>query len=90
MQQLDAGAWRGALVGVRELRMYFPCVSKRAFDAAMLQASREGVITLHRHDYVASLTQPELSDLVHSPADDSWSTERFPGAYFCGVAIRQS
>jgi quercetin dioxygenase-like cupin family protein len=90
IRDLDPGAWRGALVSVQELRREFPRVSKQEFDASVLDLARQGVLSLHRHDYPASLSVAELAGLVHSPVNDSWSTDRFPGAYFCGVAIRQS
>lgn len=90
MRQIDPGADRGALVTVRELRSLFPRCGKAEFDRVCLHLARAGVLSLHRHDYVASLTADELAELVHSPAEDSWSTERFPGAYFVGVALRQS
>lgn len=79
MKQIEPGAERGALVGARELRRVAG-VSKAEFDRTALELSRQGRISLHRHDFVASLTEAERDELVTDGA----------GAYFIGMALRQN
>ena len=87
MRGLEAGADRGALVGLRDLRKEFPKLTKEQFDTAILGAARDGKISLHYHDYPASLTAAERSELVfHAHADSHTS---FGGTFYVGAAIRQ-
>lgn len=79
MRRLEPGADRGALIGARELRRVAN-LSKEAFDRAALALSRAGRLSLHRHDYPASLTPAERDELVTDGA----------GTYYIGMAIRQS
>ena len=76
---LDAGADAGSLVSARDLRRAAG-KDKRSFDEAVLALSREGRLSLHRHDHVASLSPQERDDLVTDGA----------GNYYVGVAIRRS
>lgn len=58
MQRIDAGAERGALVPVRDIRRAVS-LDKPAFDLALLDLARQGRLTLHRHDYAMSLSESE-------------------------------
>jgi hypothetical protein len=79
MKRLEPGAERGALVGARDLRRAAR-LDKAHFDSAVLELSRRGRVSLHRHDYPASLTPEERDELVTDGA----------GTYYVGLALRQS
>lgn len=79
MQRLEPGAERGALVGVRDLRRAAG-MPKAQFDELMLHLARDGRLSLHRHDYPASLSAAERDDLVTDAH----------GQFYVGVALRQS
>jgi hypothetical protein len=79
MKRLEPGAERGALVGARDLRRAAQ-LDKPRFDAAVLELSRQGRVSLHRHDYPASLTPEERDELVTDGA----------GTYYVGLALRQT
>ncbi|MSR58518.1 MAG: hypothetical protein EXS05_12830 [Planctomycetaceae bacterium] len=79
MRRIEPGADRGALVGSRELRRVAK-LEKTRFDRAALELARDGRLSLHRHDYPASLTAAERDELV-TDGD---------GTYYIGMAIRQS
>lgn len=77
MNRIEPGAERGALVGARELR-HAVQLSKAEFDRAVLELARHGRLSLHRHDYAASLSPTERDDLV-TDGD---------GTYYVGMALR--
>lgn len=77
MMTLEPGAARGTLIGVRDLRRAARW-DKAAFDAAVLQLSRDGKLALHRHDFPSNLTPAERDDCV---TDGS-------GNYYVGLALR--
>lgn len=79
MRRIEPGADRGALIGARDLRRAAQ-IEKQQFDRAVLELAREGRLSLHRHDFVASLTRDEQDDLVTDGQ----------GAYYVGIALRQS
>lgn len=79
IRRLEPGADRGALVVTRDLRRAAG-LEKSRFDQAVLDLARQGRLSLHRHDYPASLTSTERDELV---TDGN-------GTYFVGVALRQS
>lgn len=79
MRELEPGASRGALVGARDLRRAAG-LSKGAFDQAAFDLAKEGQVSLHRHDYPASLTDSEREELITDGQ----------GQYFVGLALRQS
>lgn len=79
MKRLEPGAERGALVGARDLRRAAG-LDKTRFDTAVLELSRRGHVSLHRHDFPASLTPQERDELVTDGA----------GTYYVGLALRQS
>lgn len=79
IRRLEPGADRGALVGTRDLRRAAQ-MEKALFDQAVLDLAREGTLSLHYHDYPASLTPTERAELV-TDGD---------GTYFVGVALRQN
>jgi hypothetical protein len=77
MRCLEPGADRGALVGARELRRAAQ-LDKQSFDDAVVELARQGRLSLHRHDYAASLSQTERDELVADGA----------GTYYVGMALR--
>jgi hypothetical protein len=79
MKRLEPGAERGALVGTRDLRCAAG-LDKAHFDSAVLELSRQGRVSLHRHDFPASLSPEERDELVTDGA----------GTYYVGLALRQS
>lgn len=79
MQRLEPGVERGALVGIRDLRQAAG-MPKAQFDELMLHLARDGRLSLHRHDYPASLSAAERDDLVTDAH----------GQFYVGVALRQS
>ena len=79
MRRLEPGADRGALVGSRDLRRAAQ-VDKLAFDRAVLELAQQGRLSLHRHDYAASLSPAERDELVTDGA----------GAFYVGMALRQN
>jgi len=76
MNRIESAADRGALVSFTQLRKHWP-MTKELFDLMILDAAKKGVISLHRHDFTASLTEEQLAPLVRS--DD---------AYYVGCALR--
>ncbi len=74
MRKLEPGADSGALVTFNELRKQ-SSLDKKSFDTIAMELARRGVLSLHAHDYVGSLTEAERADLVN-------------GKYI-GAAIRQ-
>ena len=79
MRQLESGASRGALVGARDLRRAAG-LPKATFDEAVFDLARAGQVSLHKHDYPASLTESERDELITDGH----------GHYYIGVALRQS
>ena len=77
IRQIDPGADRGALIAPRTLRDATE-LNKEVFDRAVLDLAATGRISLHRHDYVASLTAAERDDLVTDGT----------GSYYVGLALR--
>jgi hypothetical protein len=55
-------------------------LDKEHFDRLALELSREGIVTLHHHDFPASLSPSERTELVQD--------ER--GTHYVGIAIRRS
>jgi hypothetical protein len=78
MRRIEPRAERGALVGFRDLRRTAQ-LEKEAFDRAVLELARQGRVSLHRHDYVGSLSPAERDELVVDGA----------GNHYIGVALRQ-
>lgn len=79
MHQIESGARRGALVTSRDLRRAAG-LPKEKFDQEMLELSKQGKVSLHKHDFPQSLSQSERDEMV---TDGN-------GHYFVGAAIRQS
>lgn len=84
LRALDPAADRGGLVPARDLRRAAERraggrLDKRAFDGAVLALSRQGRLSLHRHDHVSALSETEREELVTDGA----------GNYYVGVAFRQ-
>ena len=79
IRQLEPGADRGALVGARDLRRAAG-LEKGRFDRTVLDLARQGRLSLHYHDYPASLTPAERDELV---TDGN-------GTYYVGIALRQN
>lgn len=79
MKQIEPAAERGALIGARELRRsaHLP---KAVFDRAVLSLAQTGKLSLHRHDFAASLSPTERDELVTDGE----------GTYYVGMALRSS
>lgn len=81
MERLEPGAVRnGTLLPVRDVRAEFPNLTKEQFDAGILRMSREGKVSLHRHDHVSSLSPEERDQLITDGE----------GNYYVGMAVRGS
>lgn len=79
MCRIEPAAERGALVGAGDLRRHSG-LPKKAFDEAVLELSRTGLVSLHYHDYPSSLSPDERDELVTDGL----------GNYYVGMALRQS
>lgn len=79
MTRIEPGAERGALVTAGDLRRAAR-LDKSQFDRAVLDLARQGRLSLHRHDYAASLGPAERDELVTDGA----------GTYYVGMALRPS
>jgi len=77
LKKLEPAAVRGALVGTAELRRVAG-LEKTVFDRAILDLAEREQLTLHRHDYPASLSPGTLADLIHDGR----------GTYYVGMALR--
>lgn len=79
MKQIEPAATRGTLISVRDLRVAMPELSKTQFDKACLLEAKYENVSLHYHDYPASLTQTERDQMI-------FDGER----YYVGIALRIS
>ena len=79
LRRLDSGTTRGTLVTARDLRQAAG-LPKSTFDREVLNLARSGQVSLHKHDFPASLTESERDELI---ADGH-------GNFFIGLALRQS
>lgn len=81
MMRIDPAAGRGALVGFRELRRAFPlrgAAGKDCFDVAVMRYAQAGVVSLHRHDRPAGLSQDQRDEFVFDGVE----------TYYVGCALR--
>lgn len=81
MMRVDAAAGRGALVGFRELRRAFPLrgeSAKDCFDVAVMRYAQAGIVSLHRHDRPAGLSQAQRDEFVFDGVE----------TYYVGCALR--
>lgn len=91
MRSIEPGADRGALVTARDLRKHFgTSISKQELDAAMLALAKSGKISLHHHDYPASLKPEDLDQLISYPVDANHRFGYKGNAYVVGANIRQN
>ncbi|MBS0263612.1 MAG: hypothetical protein JSS02_16845 [Planctomycetes bacterium] len=77
IRRLEPRANQGAVVAARDLRPASG-LDKVTFDRAVLDLARQGRLSLHRHDFVASLTSAARDELVTDGA----------GTYYVGMALR--
>lgn len=77
MRRIEPGTDRGALIGTRDLRRAAR-LEKSLFDRVVLELARQGRVSLHRHDYPASLSETEREELVTDGR----------GTYYVGLALR--
>jgi hypothetical protein len=77
VRELVAREGRGALIPIRRLRATTR-LAKSEFDAAVLQLHGDDAIILHHHDYVGSLSEAELAELV---------VDQY-GNHYVGIALR--
>lgn len=90
MDQIDPGAGKGALIPARELRRATG-LPKKHFDELAIRLGKSGQFSLHRHDYVSSLSDADRDELIHDPdaADYGHSGAKgLKGAYYVGMAVR--
>jgi hypothetical protein len=76
--ELSDGAKPGSLLSIRELRSALP-FDKQEFDRLALDLARDGLVTLHQHDFPDSLSDTERAELI---ADAR-------GTHFVGIALRR-
>lgn len=77
LRELGSREPPGALLSVRALRAQ-SSLDKDRFDASVLRLSRARELSLHHHDFPASLPEAERALLVHDGR----------GVYYVGVALR--
>lgn len=78
MRQLNPRADQGALIGVGDLRRRAG-LSKEEFDRQALALARAGRVSLHEHDFPASLNPERQAGLITDGA----------GRYYTGLSLRQ-
>lgn len=79
LRELSAENVQDGLLPIRDLRARLR-LEKEAFDRLSLELLRDGVVTLHHHDFPTSLSPAERADLVKD--------ER--GTHYVGIALRRS
>lgn len=79
LRELSAQSVQNGLLPVRDLRARLR-LAKQHFDRLSLELSRDGVVTLHHHDFPTSLSPSERADLIQD--------ER--GTHYVGIALRRS
>ena len=70
---------KGALLSVREFRTRVQ-LPRHDFDATALELMKDGLVTLHRHDFPSSLSEDERSQLI---ADRH-------GTHYVGIALSRN
>lgn len=84
------GAQHGALIVARDLRKEVPHLGKEEFDTHALALAKTGKVSLHRHDYPASMNAEKVKDLIYDPSEHSGgSGKHAKGTYYVGMAIRK-
>lgn len=78
LRELSSREPPGALLSVRGLRA-LTSLDKPRFDGAVLRLARDGELTLHHHDFPASLPEVERAALVQDAH----------GVHYVGVALRE-
>jgi hypothetical protein len=79
LRELSAQNVQNGLLPIRDLRARLR-LEKEHFDRLSLELLRDGVVTLHHHDFPTSLSPAERADLVRD--------ER--GTHYVGIALRRS
>jgi hypothetical protein len=79
LRELSAQNVQDGLLPIRDLRARLR-LEKEHFDRLSLELLREGVVTLHHHDFPTSLSPAERAELVRD--------ER--GTHYVGIALRRS
>jgi len=89
IHKIEPAAWRGALIGSRELREAVgEKLSKAEFDSKILEMARNGELSLHHHDYASSLSDAERDELISYPVDQGDWMSYDGRKYVVGVAVR--
>lgn len=85
LRQCNVRADSGALVGTRELiaQLGGTAQARLLLTECAIAAARDGLVSLHRHDYATSLSQADLDTMFHVPNGDLRNSH-----YVVGVAIR--
>lgn len=78
----------GGLVPIAEMRAKSK-LKGDAFDAAVLDLARKGIIALHRHDFPTSLKPEELAGMIREKAPDA-GTQGTGYDYYVGAAFRDT
>jgi hypothetical protein len=79
LRELAAENVANGLLPIRDLRARLR-LDKQSFDRLSLELSRDGVVTLHHHDFPTSLSPAQREDMVED--------ER--GTHYVGIALRRS
>lgn len=79
LNELTEASRTSGLLSIRDLRAQLP-FEKAVFDRIALELAKSGLVTLHYHDFPASLSESERADLVLDSR----------GNHFVGIAPRRS
>lgn len=88
MAEVKPSVKTGGLVPVSEMRAKSK-LKGDAFDSAVLDLARKGVIALHRHDFPTSLKPEELAGMIREKAPDA-GTQGTGYDYYVGAAFRDT
>lgn len=78
IQEMSARAKSNGLLSIAEVRARV-ALEKSEFDRWVLALAKEGIVTLHHHDFPSSLSEAERGALVVDPR----------GTHFVGIALRR-
>ena len=79
LRELGARSKSSGLLSVAELRARV-ALEKSEFDRVVIELAKEGIVTLHQHDFPSSLSDSERASLVVDSR----------GNHFIGVALRRT
>lgn len=79
LRDLSTSSKSTGLLSIAELRAR-AALEKSEFDRVALELAKEGIVTLHQHDFPSSLSDSERASLVVDPQ----------GNHFVGIALRRA